>query len=209
MTETVGKKRAPVRTRDEKYDERRTQLAESALTTLGELGYARTSLREIAQHSEFSHGVVHYYFNSKADLIVHCVRYYKTKCSRRYDGVIATAATGEELIEGFVDTLVETLRNEAPMHRLWYDLRGQSMFEPEFREQVAIIDGLLEDMIWRIVTRYSELTGAVPAFSPGTTYAMVDGLFVKALLEHVNGTADALENLREQAFAILPALFRS
>lgn len=95
------------------------------------------------------------------------------------------------------------------MHRLWYDLRGQSMFEPEFREQVAIIDGLLEDMIWRIVTRYSELTGAVPAFSPGTTYAMVDGLFVKALLEHVNGTADALENLREQAFAILPALFRS
>ena len=33
----------------DKYDERRNQLAESALQTLGELGYARASLREIAQ----------------------------------------------------------------------------------------------------------------------------------------------------------------
>ncbi|KQY57206.1 MULTISPECIES: TetR/AcrR family transcriptional regulator [unclassified Nocardioides] len=209
MTETVGKKRGTPRTRDEKYDERRTQLAESALTTLGELGYARTSLREIAQHSEFSHGVVHYYFNSKADLIIHCVRYYKTKCSKRYDDVVATATTGDELVAGFIDKLVETLRDEAPMHRLWYDLRGQSMFEEEFREQVKVIDGLLEDMIWRIVTRYSELTGAEPAFTPATTYAMVDGVFVRALLAHVHGEEDALETLRAQTLSILPALFRS
>ena len=61
----------------DKYDERRNQLAESALQTLGELGYARTSLREIANNSEFSHGVVHYYFQDKLELIVYCVRYYK------------------------------------------------------------------------------------------------------------------------------------
>ena len=56
---------------------RRDQLAESALATLGELGYAKTSLREIAQHSAFSHGVVHYYFSNKEELITYCVRYYK------------------------------------------------------------------------------------------------------------------------------------
>ena len=44
----------------DKFAERRAQLAESALLTLSELGYARTSLREIAQNSEFSHGVLHY-----------------------------------------------------------------------------------------------------------------------------------------------------
>ena len=50
----------------DKFDERRDELAESALKTLGELGYARTSLREIAQNSEFSHGVVHYYFPTRS-----------------------------------------------------------------------------------------------------------------------------------------------
>ena len=59
---------------DERADQRRTQLAESALRTLSELGYARTSVRDIAQNSEFSHGVLHYYFKDKAELIVYSVR---------------------------------------------------------------------------------------------------------------------------------------
>ena len=66
-----------LRTRETKADARREQLAESVLTTLGELGYAKTSLREIAQNSPFSHGVLHYYFDNKIELIIYCVRYYK------------------------------------------------------------------------------------------------------------------------------------
>ena len=81
------------RTPADKYDERRTQLAISALATLGELGYAKTSLREIAQNSEFSHGVVHYYFADKFELITHCVRYYKAQCVTRYDGLVASVVS--------------------------------------------------------------------------------------------------------------------
>ena len=75
----------------DKFAERRAQLAESALLTLSELGYARTSLREIAQNSDFSHGVLHYYFRDKVDLITHCVREYKARCVKRYDEIVATA----------------------------------------------------------------------------------------------------------------------
>ena len=53
----------------DKFAERRAQLAAAALQTLAELGYARTSLRDIAQNSDFSHGVLHYYFSDKEDLI--------------------------------------------------------------------------------------------------------------------------------------------
>ena len=48
------------------------------------------------------------------------------------------------------------------MHRLWYDLRTQSMFEEPLREAVALIDKTLEDMIWRVVSRYAELAGRAP-----------------------------------------------
>ena len=77
--------------REQRVDERRTQLAQSALATLGELGYASTSLREIAQNSEFTHGVVHYYFADKVELIIHCVRLYKTQCVSRFDEIVVTA----------------------------------------------------------------------------------------------------------------------
>src|SRR5215475_5555998 len=110
--------------RDEKFNARRIELAEAALETLGELGFARTSLREIAQNSAFTHGVFHYYFADKLDLICCCVRHYKAKCVTRYDQVIAASKTRDELLEGFSARLAETIRDEARMHRLWYDLRA-------------------------------------------------------------------------------------
>ena len=82
--ETTGRSNWPSdrieRGRVDKFSARRIELAEAALETLAELGYARTSLREIAQKSEFTHGVLHYYFSDKVDLICCCVRHYKAKC---------------------------------------------------------------------------------------------------------------------------------
>src|SRR3954453_13349552 len=182
---------SPTRSREEKYDERRNQLAESALTTLGELGYARTSLREIAANSDFSHGVVHYYFADKLELIVYCVRYYKARCVTRYDAVVSDSSTAEELLDAFAAKLVETLEQEAPMHRLWYDLRTQSMFEEHLREAVLMIDQTLEDMIWRGVSRFAELSGTEVGMSPAAAYGVLDGLFQQALLGYLTGDQQA------------------
>jgi len=198
--------RAPRRTPVDKHDERRTQLAISALTTLGELGYARTSLREIAQNSEFSHGVVHYYFTDKFELITHCVRYYKAQCVTRYDGLVAESTSAPELVERFADKLVETLVDEAPMHRLWYDLRTQGMFEDRFRADVLAIDRTLQEMIWRVVERYAALAGRSPAFDAAGAYALLDGLFEKALLGHITGDPHATTRLVSQVSSLMPLL---
>ncbi len=205
MASSTTAAKAPRRAPADKYDERRNQLAESALRTLGELGYARTSLREIANNSEFSHGVVHYYFSDKTELIVYCVRYYKARCVRRYDGVVADSGTPEELLDAFAAKLVETLQQEAPMHRLWYDLRTQSMFEETLREAVMMIDRTLQDMIWRVVVRYAELSGVDVAMTPAAAYGVLDGLFQQALLGHLAGdSAATLARLVEQVHALMP-----
>ena len=74
---------------------------------------------------------MHYYFADKLELIIYCVRYYKARCVTRYDAVVADSTTAEELLDAFAAKLVETISDEAPMHRLWYDLRTQSMFEEQ------------------------------------------------------------------------------
>jgi len=205
-TKTTGK--APRRAPADKFDERRNQLAESALQTLGALGYARTSLREIANNSEFSHGVVHYYFSDKLELIVYCVRYYKARCVTRYDAVVAEATTAEGLLDAFAAKLVETLRDEAPMHRLWYDLRTQSMFEEKLREAVLMIDGTLEDMIWRVVSRYADLAGRPPAMTPAAAYGVLDGLFQQALMGQLTGAVDVEDTLTAQVHELMPLMLR-
>jgi len=190
----------------DKFAERRTELADAALQTLAEFGYARTSLREIAQNSGFSHGVLHYYFSDKVDLITHCVKRYKAQCVLRYDQIVATAGTAAALADGFAEGLAATAREDAPLHRLWYDLRSQSMFEDSFRSDVLEIDDSLQRMIWRIVSRYSELTSAPLTVTQPAAYAIFDGLFQRALLHHLAGSATALTALTSDVRQLLPRL---
>lgn len=197
----------------EKFEQRRAELGEATLQTLAALGYARTSLREIAQNSAFSHGVLHYYFSDKTDLILCSVRQYKARCMTRYDAIVAEAPDVATLLQGFLAALADTLRDEAPLHRLWYDLRAQAMFEAAFRDDVALIDKGLEQMVWNVVARLAELAGVAPASLPASSlaYAAIDGLFQQALLRHLAGDTQAAADLQRDVAALLrlllPAVF--
>jgi AcrR family transcriptional regulator len=207
VTEVTERNRDRIARRQvDKFAERRAQLAAAALQTLAEQGYARTSLRDIAQNSDFSHGVLHYYFADKFELITYCVRQYKAECVTRYDSIVATAGSAAELSRGFGAAMAGTLRKDATMHRLWYDLRNQSLFDETFRSDVLEIDQSLERMIWRIVSKYAELSGTPLAVSPGLAYAVMDGLFQHALLSHLSGDASAASALDEHVQHVLTAL---
>src|SRR3954453_4220911 len=199
MAHPATRSRRPV----DKFEERRRELADAALQTLGELGYARTSLREIAQNSPYSHGVVHYYFADKVELITYCVRQYKASCVTRYDAIVSSATSASELAASFADALVTTMVDDAPMHRLWYDLRSQALFEASFREDVLEIDAQLEHMIWQVVVRFASLRGVDVSMPSSRTYAMFDGLFQQALLRHIAGVAGASDELRVGALQLL------
>ena len=207
LTEVAERNRDRIARRQvDKFAERRAQLAAAALQTLAEQGYARTSLRDNAQNSQFSHGVLHYYFADKFELITYCVRQYKAECVTRYDSIVATASSADELSRGFGAAMATTLREDATMHRLWYDLRNQSLFDETFRADVLEIDQSLERMIWRIVSKFAELSGAPLAVTPSLAYALMDGLFQHALLGHLGGNASAAADLDRGVQHVLATL---
>lgn len=191
------------RASDDKFEQRRAELASSALSTLADRGFANTSLRDIAQNSPYSHGVVHYYFSDKLDLMQHCVRQYKRDCVKHYDSIIESATTARELRDGYSDAMVATLRDETDLHRMWYDLRNQSMYTPELEGVIEEIDLLLEQMVWRVVCRYADLADSPPRVSSPVAYALYDGLFLRALIDLLAGRTDAADTLRRECAALL------
>ena len=196
------------RARVDKFEARRAELAEATLATLGELGFARTSLREIAQKTDYSHGVLHYYFRDKIELITYCVRRYKEHCVTRYDEIVAESPDAPTLARRFADALVTTMLEDTAMHRLWYDLRAQAMFEDALLPTVRDLDRQLEEMIWRVVSRHALLAGTDVALSEAGAYAVFDGLFENSLQRHLAGDDGAAERLRSEAVVVLTRLMR-
>jgi AcrR family transcriptional regulator len=194
------------RVRFDKFEARRGELADATLATLGELGYARTSLRGIAQKTDFSHAVLHYYFRDKIELITFCVRRYKEHCVTRYDEIVAEAASHEELARQFADALVATMLKDTPMHRLWYDLRAQAMFDKALLPTVVDLDLQLEEMIWRVVSRHAELAATTPAVPPAAAYSLFDGLFENCLMRHLAEDGSTTERLRTESAWLLTRL---
>jgi hypothetical protein len=88
--------------------------------------------------------------------------------------------------------------------------RNQSLFDASFRDDVLEIDRSLEQMIWRVVSRYAELAGAPLAVSADVAYGIFDGLFQQALLRPaVDENGDAGLRLQGGAERVLESLILS
>ena len=98
---------------------------------------------------------------------------------------------------------------------------GRSLLPPELGPLLAETASAYSNLELNLKTgkrgsRYShveallcELTGAEPAFPPATTYALVDGIFMHALVAYVHGDETALDDLSAQVNSLLPTLFKA
>jgi hypothetical protein len=134
------------------------------------------------------------------------VRQYKIDCATHYDDIVATAQTADELLTRFAEAMAGTLRDEASMHRLWYDLRNQSMFDAELTPVIQEIDTLLEQMIWAVVTRYAQLADTEVSVRSALAYAAYDGTFEQALVSFLAGDLGALDRVSADCAHLLKLL---
>lgn len=192
MNEMPTKLKARAERKNAKRDARKRQIAESALAALKELGYANTSLRDIAAKCDLSIGMLHYYFEDRSELITYCVYVYKTEFVRKIIDALHKAEGREQVVDSFADALVASIIDDEMTHRLWYDIRTQAMFDATFRPVVAEIEAMLIDIVR---TAFIKAGQEVPE-AVEVPYAMLDGLFRYMMQRQIGAAAvdrDALK----------------
>ena len=172
-TQTQNKLKDRADRKRQKRETRKSEIAASALDALKELGYANTSLRDIAAQSDVSLGSLGYYFTDKSELIAYCVQVYKKDFVARLRRVIEDPAGRDAVIERFADSLARSVIEDRAAHRLWYDIRNQAQFDPVFRPVVAEIESWLID----VVALAASAAGVRETGSTTLGYAMIDGVF--------------------------------
>ena len=173
MNEMPAKLKARAARKSAKRDEKKRQIASSAIEALKELGYANTSLRDIAEKSDMSLGMLHYYFEDRTDLIIYCVSIYKEEFVRNITEALANAEGRDAVIEAFSEGLVQSIFDDEMVHRLWYDIRTQAMFDETFRPAVNDIE---ENLIGIVRSAYEKAGHVVPE-TVALSYASLDGVF--------------------------------
>ena len=156
-----------------KREAKKAEIAVSTLDALKQLGYANTTLRDIAAQSGMSLGSLTYYFTDKAELITYCVRTYKAEFIARVRNSVTRAQGREAVIAALADELVRSMTEDLPTHRLWYDIRNQAIFDPAFRPIVAEIEVALVDT----VADAMRAAGHEDTSAAAIGYAILDGLF--------------------------------
>lgn len=167
---------------------KREALAWHALAALAELGFARVNLREIAQRSELSLGSIHYYFADKAELLILAVDLYKDRFVRRIEREIDRATTPAEVIANFAEGLARSVAEDAAVHRLWYDVRAQALFDAAFIPVVERMKTRLAGILVQLFDRFAALAGAEVAGDPSRAYFLVDAQFERFLAATIAGT---------------------
>ena len=178
--------------------EKKRELALHALSSLAELGYARTNLRDVAQRSGVSLGVIHYYFDRKTELIACGIALYKEGFVRKVMGAIDASATPQALAAALAGLMELTVAQDARQHRLWYDVRAQAQFEPAFQPCVQEVEQALQGIFDALFARLAALGVAVPDADPQRLYIILDGWFRHFLQQHLAGDTRAAGALRAQ-----------
>ena len=173
MNEMPAKLKARADRKSAKRDEKKRQIAESAIEALKELGYANTSLRDIAEKSDLSLGMLHYYFEDRTDLIIYCVEIYKQDFVRNILDALDRAQGRQDVIDAFSEALVASIVDDEMTHRLWYDIRTQAMFDAAFRPSVADIEAMLIGIVRTALAK----AGHTDLHQAELSYAMLDGVF--------------------------------
>lgn len=188
--------------KNRKRQEKKDQIANSALQALQDLGYANTSLRDIAEKAGLSLGMLHYYFEDRTALILHCVTAYKTTFTSLLQEAVGQAVGREAVMDALAGALATTIVEDAFTHRLWYDLRSQALFDPVFRPAVEDIERTLIDIFAMAATR----AGKADEVDAALGYAVLDGVFRYQMQNQVTGTPRDEESLAMEMRAVLEKL---
>lgn len=181
--------------------DKRRELALHTLTALAEMGIARINLREVAARSGTQLGSIHYYFEDKTDLLLCAIRLYTEEFIGGLEQLIRRATDVRGLIEQGSVALGTAIAEKAKMHRLWYDVRAQAMYDPAFRTVVGELETALTTLTAHFLDKLRQF-GATPVpADPLATYLQMDSWFRYCLQRYLGGDesapAELVQRLRE------------
>ncbi|MBP6633533.1 MAG: TetR/AcrR family transcriptional regulator [Kofleriaceae bacterium] len=166
----AGRASAPAptgRASDARRDATRQALLDAAVSSLIELGVARTTTLEVQKRAGMSRGALLHHFPTKAELVAATIGYLGEMRGRELKDAAATLPTGPARVDAVLDLLWQSFTG--PLFYVAMELRTAARTDRELRAVLLPIELALRE---RIVAQYAALLGPAISSRPGFARAI-------------------------------------
>jgi AcrR family transcriptional regulator len=165
---------------------RRSQIVRAAAAVLGRQGYAETSLKDVAREAGVAPGLLHYYFESKEELLLEVVVVTERQMIADWKAVVEAVEDPLERIVTGLDHAEARCSEQPEFFRLLLDLYTVSLSSPALRDRCA---RLRAHMAGEIEIEVRQVLGRLPAYSlvsppelAGAILSAIDGIALSGLV---------------------------
>ena len=109
--------------------ERREQIVEALFKCLAEKGHESVTVKDIAKKAGLHYGVIHYYFESKDDIVSAMSVSIVAKYGRLMIGHTRSAESPAEKMDAAIDFLVDEFIFNRRLNRVFKDTEGVSRIQ--------------------------------------------------------------------------------
>jgi AcrR family transcriptional regulator len=130
-TMTIATQKTPARTAAEEA------LLDAAERLLAEVGYAGVTTRRLAEEAGLNHGLVHYYFGSNENLLVHALERFTGRLITRQRELYAADRPFADKWRTAMHYLVS---EDVSYQKIWLELQAMAWNNPDIKARLARVN---------------------------------------------------------------------
>jgi AcrR family transcriptional regulator len=177
--------------------ERRKQILDAACSVIAKHGLQELRLLEVASVAGVSSGTIHYYFDTKRELVTAAFEYNFRHSLERRQWLRDETREPLELLGEIVDSYLPSRGASLRAWRVWADLWAEGMRDPALQKINEELYGRWRELVRNTIAA-AQRAGAAregdPEVLANMLIAMIDGLAMQVLLK---AKAMSLDTMRD------------
>ena len=166
---------------------RRKQLIEATAAAIHQYGYANTTVARISKIAGVSTGIIHHYFDGKADLLDETMRQLMRQLGEDIYAAWREAATPRQRIAAIIDGNFADAQFEPEVVTCWLAFWAETPHDPSLSRLAHIRGARLRS---NLLHNFRALLPDTEARDAALTLAaMIDGLWINSVLGMLNADA--------------------
>jgi AcrR family transcriptional regulator len=176
-------------------EERRQQILQATWHVIAVSGFRSLRVSDVAKRAGVSSGMIHYYFDSKRDLLKAAFERYYAYSMQRRQWIMETGKGPLELLKLIVDSYVPVDDETLEGWHVWSELWVEGLQEPDLQELNEDFYGQWRRQVAGIISDGQD-AGVIREGSAielaNMLIAMIDGLAIQVLLGSRSMTAERM-----------------